>query len=589
MPIFILLSTLTQQGIQTLKSNPERLRQVNQDVEELGCKVLHQWATLGEFDFVNVVEAPDIATVAKVSVALGCARLDEDRDAARARDRGLPAHARVADACGRIGAQVSAIRHTRVPARAVASAGGLLPFSPRVGGGSGWDRRVRARARSNTVQRGSRRSARVGQAAAAPPPRRSRRRAARSPTIRSRFARERAPAALAVEDTRERTASPPGRARPASRHRRAPLRSAARRRRGSRPAGGRPAARRRRAASGQRRSRRPRRPTRRAPTRRDRRAPRRRAAGRRCASRAPARRASRAAPTVAGTSSSDLTPDETTKACAWASCLQVGGDVRRGRPAAVDAAEAAGRHEADPGRGGDRERAADRRRTERVLRDGGREVARAELARGRVEAFELRLGQPDDDLAVEDADRRRHAAALAHCALGAQADLDAFARREAVCDQSRLERDDPRAVFRASRTSSAMRITASLQAAQQQRAAAARPSSDAADEEARRERVAGARRVDHLDVERRVVATVDASARRRRASPPSACRARRRAARSRSVAKTRSGATWCSRAQNASSTSVHVETSTDDLRAVPAGGACCGDRGRQRSARGASE
>ena len=40
-------------------------------MEELGCRVLHQWATLGEFDFVNVVEAPDVATVAKVSVALG--------------------------------------------------------------------------------------------------------------------------------------------------------------------------------------------------------------------------------------------------------------------------------------------------------------------------------------------------------------------------------------------------------------------------------------------------------------------------------------------------------------------------------------
>ena len=71
MPIFILLSTLTQQGVQTLKSNPERLRQVNHDVEELGAKVLHQWATLGEFDFVNILEAPDIATVEKVSVALG--------------------------------------------------------------------------------------------------------------------------------------------------------------------------------------------------------------------------------------------------------------------------------------------------------------------------------------------------------------------------------------------------------------------------------------------------------------------------------------------------------------------------------------
>jgi uncharacterized protein with GYD domain len=71
MPVYILLSTLTVQGVQTLKSNPERLRAVNQDVEELGCKVLHQWATLGEFDFVNVVEAPDAATIARVSVSLG--------------------------------------------------------------------------------------------------------------------------------------------------------------------------------------------------------------------------------------------------------------------------------------------------------------------------------------------------------------------------------------------------------------------------------------------------------------------------------------------------------------------------------------
>ena len=71
MPIFILLSSLTQQGVQTLKSNPERLRQVNQDVAELGARVLHQWATLGSFDFVNVVEAPDVETIARVSVALG--------------------------------------------------------------------------------------------------------------------------------------------------------------------------------------------------------------------------------------------------------------------------------------------------------------------------------------------------------------------------------------------------------------------------------------------------------------------------------------------------------------------------------------
>jgi uncharacterized protein with GYD domain len=71
MATYILLSTLSTQGVQTLKSNPDRLREVNKDVEELGAKVLHQWATLGEWDFVSVVDAPDIATVARVSVALG--------------------------------------------------------------------------------------------------------------------------------------------------------------------------------------------------------------------------------------------------------------------------------------------------------------------------------------------------------------------------------------------------------------------------------------------------------------------------------------------------------------------------------------
>jgi uncharacterized protein with GYD domain len=71
MPIYILLSSLSTQGVQTLKANPDRLREVNRDVEELGARVLHQWATLGEFDFVNVVEAPDTPTVARVAVALG--------------------------------------------------------------------------------------------------------------------------------------------------------------------------------------------------------------------------------------------------------------------------------------------------------------------------------------------------------------------------------------------------------------------------------------------------------------------------------------------------------------------------------------
>ena len=57
--------------MQTLHANPGRLREVNRDVEEMGARVLHQWASLGEYDFVNVIEAPDDITVAKISVALG--------------------------------------------------------------------------------------------------------------------------------------------------------------------------------------------------------------------------------------------------------------------------------------------------------------------------------------------------------------------------------------------------------------------------------------------------------------------------------------------------------------------------------------
>ena len=71
MPTYILLTTLTAQGLQTLRSNPDRLREVNKDVEELGARIVHQWMTLGTYDFVNVVEAPDETTIARVSVALG--------------------------------------------------------------------------------------------------------------------------------------------------------------------------------------------------------------------------------------------------------------------------------------------------------------------------------------------------------------------------------------------------------------------------------------------------------------------------------------------------------------------------------------
>ena len=71
MPTFLMLSTLTPEGVQTVKNNPQRIREVNREIEQLGATVKAQWATLGHFDFVNIVEAPDDATMARVSLELG--------------------------------------------------------------------------------------------------------------------------------------------------------------------------------------------------------------------------------------------------------------------------------------------------------------------------------------------------------------------------------------------------------------------------------------------------------------------------------------------------------------------------------------
>ena len=70
-PTWIMLSTLTPEGVQTVRNNPARIREVNNEIEQLGATVKAQWATLGHFDFVNVVEAPDEKTMARVSLELG--------------------------------------------------------------------------------------------------------------------------------------------------------------------------------------------------------------------------------------------------------------------------------------------------------------------------------------------------------------------------------------------------------------------------------------------------------------------------------------------------------------------------------------
>lgn len=79
MRTFILLSTLSPQGVETLVATPERLFEVNREIEALGGRVLRQWALLGHYDFLSVVEAPDERVIARLTIEMasrGSARFD---------------------------------------------------------------------------------------------------------------------------------------------------------------------------------------------------------------------------------------------------------------------------------------------------------------------------------------------------------------------------------------------------------------------------------------------------------------------------------------------------------------------------------
>ena len=71
MATYIFLSTLTDEGRKTIKGRPERIQEVNKEIEAMGAKVVDQYAILGPYDFISVVEALDNETVARISVELG--------------------------------------------------------------------------------------------------------------------------------------------------------------------------------------------------------------------------------------------------------------------------------------------------------------------------------------------------------------------------------------------------------------------------------------------------------------------------------------------------------------------------------------
>jgi uncharacterized protein with GYD domain len=66
-----MLTTLTEEGRKTVKANPDRIKEVNKEVEAMGVKILSQYAVLGPYDFVNILDAPNNESVSKVAIELG--------------------------------------------------------------------------------------------------------------------------------------------------------------------------------------------------------------------------------------------------------------------------------------------------------------------------------------------------------------------------------------------------------------------------------------------------------------------------------------------------------------------------------------
>ena len=89
MPTYIMLTRLTPDGVKTIKDNPSRVQEVNKEVEQLGVKVLNQWATLGEYDFITVDRGPRREGDGQALDRDGLAGHGDERDADRDRRRGV--------------------------------------------------------------------------------------------------------------------------------------------------------------------------------------------------------------------------------------------------------------------------------------------------------------------------------------------------------------------------------------------------------------------------------------------------------------------------------------------------------------------
>jgi uncharacterized protein with GYD domain len=71
MALYVMMTNLTDEGRKTVKTNPQRIKEVNKEVEAMGVKVLAQYVTLGQYDFINILEAPNNESIARVATELG--------------------------------------------------------------------------------------------------------------------------------------------------------------------------------------------------------------------------------------------------------------------------------------------------------------------------------------------------------------------------------------------------------------------------------------------------------------------------------------------------------------------------------------
>ena len=71
MGYYLMLTKLTEHGRKTLLSNPSRIKEVNDEVNGMGVKIVAQYYLLGAYDFVNILSAPDDYTVARLAMELG--------------------------------------------------------------------------------------------------------------------------------------------------------------------------------------------------------------------------------------------------------------------------------------------------------------------------------------------------------------------------------------------------------------------------------------------------------------------------------------------------------------------------------------